>query len=181
MGFVITISDSRAKLRVEFCCSGLVEFDGSQFTPGLNVDGLPDQLGPATQACILPGGSNRAGNVFSQCFWRLNALAFGNPYPIGPYEVFGSIQISPSNNPVLGCTYYNAANYLAYATEDDGSCLFWVVWSQKQRTSNPLQLMTMARVSLTVRWVPAPLISTEMEASPPLTCSRSPCFIWHRL
>ena len=48
---------------------------------------------------------------------------FGNPYSVGVANVVGS-EILANPNPIPGCTYGNAANYLAIANQDDGSCEF---------------------------------------------------------
>jgi hypothetical protein len=54
----------------------------------------------------------------------MEVMFFGNPYLIGVYNVVGSMEILPNPNPIPGCTYPVAVNYVDYATVDDGTCLY---------------------------------------------------------
>ena len=55
---------------------------------------------------------------------ELTVSLFGNPLALGAYSVLGTIEVLTNPNPIPGCTYGNAANYVVFANVDDGSCVF---------------------------------------------------------
>jgi len=50
---------------------------------------------------------------------------FGSPVETDVFGVKALIDISPNPNPVFVCTHSNAANFLPFANQDDGSCQFF--------------------------------------------------------
>ena len=85
--------------------------------PGMDTQGLPNQLGGSEQVCITHHGIPLEPGIYGVRVSRdLTLELFGNPYVIGQFEVFGSIEVLQNPNPVMGCTYDNAANFSAYAT-----------------------------------------------------------------
>jgi hypothetical protein len=49
---------------------------------------------------------------------------FGQPFSIGVQSYSAWLEVSENLNPIPGCTYANAVNFVVYATADDASCLF---------------------------------------------------------
>jgi hypothetical protein len=49
---------------------------------------------------------------------------FGQPFSIGIQSFSAWLEVLENPNPIPGCTYPTALNYLAFASDDDGSCLF---------------------------------------------------------
>ena len=97
----------------------------SNTPPGLEFDSLPLALGPGEQACL-----SYSGIPVEEGFYQVTVTGelivslFGNPISAGTYSVVGSLEILPNPNSIPGCTYGNASNFSAIASEDDGSCVF---------------------------------------------------------
>ena len=53
---------------------------------------------------------------------NLTISLFGQPYVIQDVAVNHTIEVLSNPNPIPGCTYSWGANFLSYATLDDGSC-----------------------------------------------------------
>ena len=49
---------------------------------------------------------------------------FGSFLEIGVYSTLTQIEVLPNPNPIPGCTYPDAANYVPYADQDNGSCVY---------------------------------------------------------
>ena len=97
----------------------------SNLPPGLEVVNLPETVGGGEQNCVgYAGVPTQSGLYPILVSGELTVSVFGNPYSVGVYNVVGSLEISANPNPIPGCTYGNAANYLAIANQDDGSCEF---------------------------------------------------------
>ena len=97
----------------------------SNLPPGLESAGLPVSLLGGEQACVSYAGIPSTEGVYPILVsGDLTVSLFGNPYSVGTFNVVGSIEIVPNPNPIPGCTYGNAANYLVYANQDDGTCEF---------------------------------------------------------
>jgi hypothetical protein len=93
--------------------------------PGLTTLSLPDTLNGGEQSCVSYSGiPTTAGQYPILVSGNLTVSLFGNPYDVGVYNVVGSLEILPNPNPIPGCTYSNAANFVAFASFDDGSCQF---------------------------------------------------------
>ena len=54
----------------------------------------------------------------------MTVLLFGQPFEVGEVSLAVEVVVVPNPNPIPGCTYGNAANYLVYANQDDGTCEF---------------------------------------------------------
>jgi hypothetical protein len=97
----------------------------SNVPPGLAFDGFPASLGGGTNACVPLTGIPLEVGVFEvEVTGDLEISLFGNPYFIGEFVVTAVLEILPNPNPISGCTYPGAVNHLAYATVDDGTCLY---------------------------------------------------------
>ena len=97
----------------------------SNLPPGLEVGNLPESMGGGEQHCVSYAGTPTQTGLYPILVsGDLTVSLFGNPYAVGVYNVVGSVEIVANPNPIPGCTYGNAANYLAIANQDDGSCEF---------------------------------------------------------
>lgn len=93
--------------------------------PGLEFDSLPSSASAGTQGCLSYSGVPLETGLFTATLTgNLVLSVFGNPYPIGPYSSTFDVEVVVNPNPIPGCTYPLATNFLAFANEDDGSCLF---------------------------------------------------------
>ena len=97
----------------------------SNMPTGLVANDVPASMGPGEQACISYEGVPTEVGLFDVVVsGELIVSLFGSPLEIGVVDVVGQIEILENPNPILGCIYGNAMNYLSYATQDDGSCVF---------------------------------------------------------
>ena len=97
----------------------------SNMPPGLQPENMPSLMAGGDQVCVSYSGiPSEVGLYPVLVSGELTVSLFGNPYEVGPYNVVETIEILPNPNPIAGCTYGNAANYLVYANVDDGSCVF---------------------------------------------------------
>ena len=97
----------------------------SNMPSGLQLENMPSLMTGGEQVCVSYSGiPSEVGLYPVSVSGELTISLFGNPYVVGLYEVFGTIEVLPNPNPIAGCTYGNAANYLMYANVDDGSCVF---------------------------------------------------------
>ena len=97
----------------------------SNMPPGLQPQNMPSSMMGGEQVCVSYSGvPSEVGLYPVLVSGELTVTLFGNPYVVGPYNVVGTIEVLPNPNPIAGCTYGNAANYVVYANVDDGSCVF---------------------------------------------------------
>ena len=97
----------------------------SNMPPGLQPQNMPSLMMGGEQVCVSYSGiPSEVGLYPVLVSGELTVTLFGNPYMVGPYNVVGTIEVLPNPNPIAGCTYGNAANYVVYANVDDGSCVF---------------------------------------------------------
>jgi hypothetical protein len=92
---------------------------------GLAFDSLPTTALGNTQTCVTYSGMPLETGLFTVTLTgNLVLSVFGNPYPIGPYASTFDVEVLANPNPIPGCTYPNATNYLSYATIESGTCSF---------------------------------------------------------
>ena len=97
----------------------------SNLPPGLEAINMPTSMGGGEQLCVSYSGTpTEVGEYPILVLGDLTVSLFGSPYTVGPFNVVGSLEILPNPNPIAGCTYGNAANYVVFANVDDGSCVF---------------------------------------------------------
>ena len=100
-----------------------------------DVTGLPDwaeevsfelgSIGPNEQRCIDAMGIPTAPGMHEiQIEGELFISIFGQPFSTGVQSLSVWLEVSENPNPIPGCMYVTAINYLSYADFDDGSCLF---------------------------------------------------------
>jgi len=113
------------------------------------VDGLPDwvdsseftlgDLGASSQHCIAASGIPSApmtheiiasGEVFISIF--------GQEFSIGEQTYSAWLEVTENPNPIPGCMYGNAVNYVTFANVDNGSCLFAGCTDENAGNFNPL-------------------------------------------
>lgn len=99
------------------------------------MDGMPDwatesdfelgDVGPNEQRCISASGIPTAPGLHTLALsGELFISIFGQPFSTGDYTFEVELDVLANPNPIAGCTYPMASNYLSYATVDDGGCLF---------------------------------------------------------
>lgn len=108
-----------------FAVEAWTELTISGMPNGLQASGLPSMLSGGEQVCLgYAGIPTLAGTYAVEVSGNLTVDLFGSPVETGVFGVQATIDILPNPNPVFGCTYSNAANFLPFANEDDGSCQF---------------------------------------------------------
>jgi len=91
---------------------------------GLDLGGDFADLGAGEALCMTLQGTPVETGVFLVTIEGETVVSvFGLPFAAGRTAVSFTINILENANPIAGCTYPNAANYLVFATADDGSCL----------------------------------------------------------
>ncbi|MGB1073068.1 MAG: hypothetical protein ACPGYZ_03160 [Flavobacteriales bacterium] len=91
---------------------------------GLDLGNVNADLAAGETLCLtLDGTPLETGSFEVTIEGDMAVSVFGLPFAAGRTAVSFAIEILDNPNPIAGCTYPNAANYLAFATVDDGSCL----------------------------------------------------------
>ena len=91
--------------------------------PGLELLALPDSIPSNESACLVVAGIPlEMGEFELSIVGDLTISLFGQPYVIQDVAVNHAIEVLSNPNPIPGCTYSWGANFLSYATLDDGSC-----------------------------------------------------------
>ena len=107
--------------------------------PGLEAADFPESLEGGEQACLSYSGvPTTAGQYPIMVSGSMTVLLFGSPYEVGNFSVVASMDIFPNPNPIPGCTYSNAANFVLFANQDDGSCEFWGCMDNMASNYQPL-------------------------------------------
>ena len=92
---------------------------------GFALSDAPSSMDPGTQVCLTYSGTPLEEGVFDIVVsGDLILSVFGQPYPVGSYSSTVSMLITPNVSGIVGCTYPLASNYYAFATVEDGSCLY---------------------------------------------------------
>ena len=77
------------------------------------------------QLCVaVTGVPEMPGEYMVETTGLLTVSVFGSPFEIGTFATETAVEILANPNPIAGCAYPNAVIYLAYATVDNGSCLY---------------------------------------------------------
>jgi hypothetical protein len=93
--------------------------------PGMTMDNLPDSLVAGAQVCLSLAGIPEQTGVFEAAVTGdLELQLFGLPFDAGNVSVVFEVEVVANPNPIPGCAYELAVNFLGYATEDDGSCVY---------------------------------------------------------
>ena len=100
-----------------------------------NIQGLPEwvesseyelgDLPPSSQHCIVASGiPTESGLSEVTATGEVFISIFGEEFSIGEQVFTAFLNVVDNPNPIPGCMYATAMNYLSYADYDDGSCLF---------------------------------------------------------
>lgn len=96
----------------------------SGLPPGVELDWPDSPLAGGNQACIALSGAPAQTGYFTVTWTGDVVLSlFGSAFPIGEYTFVQGMDVVPNPNPIPGCTYPGASNYMLIANDDDGSCL----------------------------------------------------------
>ena len=113
------------------------------------VDGLPDwvdsseftlgDLGASSQHCIAASGIPSApGTHEITASGEVFISIFGQEFSIGEQTYSAWLEVTENPNPIPGCMYGNAVNYVTFANVDNGSCLFAGCTDENAGNFNPL-------------------------------------------
>lgn len=112
--------------------SGTPEWAELGPVPGLD-------LAPSTQHCIeLLGTPSSTGSYVLTVTFEAFISIFGQPFSTGVQDFEVTLEILDNPNPIPGCTYVTAQNYVSYANLDDGSCEFAGCTDPEAVNYNPL-------------------------------------------
>ena len=112
------------------------------------LEGLPDwvesasyelgELGASTQHCIIASGTPIAPGLHElTATGEVFISIFGQPFSIGEQSFSAMLEVMANPNPIPGCTYPLASNYLSFATLDDGSCEYLGCTDAEAANFNP--------------------------------------------
>ncbi len=83
------------------------------------------ELDASSQHCIAASGIPSASGIHEViASGEVFVSLFGQPFSIGFQSYSAWLEVLENPNPIPGCTYVNAVNYLAYANIDDGTCSY---------------------------------------------------------
>ena len=81
-------------------------------------------INPEEPVCLGCGLSFDTGVFDLSLSGNLTVSVLGSPFELGEYSFPFQIIVQENNDPILGCDYTMALNYLPVATVGDGSCIF---------------------------------------------------------
>ena len=115
----------------------------------LSMEGMPDwatatsfdggeAMGASTQHCIAAFGTPTAPGMHTiTATAEVFISIFGQPFSVGEQSFSATLEVMANPNPIPGCTYPLASNYLLYATLDDGGCEYWGCTDAEAANFNP--------------------------------------------
>ncbi|MDG2210292.1 MAG: hypothetical protein P8K81_09900, partial [Flavobacteriales bacterium] len=93
--------------------------------PGMELDYLASTLTMNSEWCVEANGIPSISGVYPLIVvGEMFIQVFGQPFSIGISSFEFVVEVESNPFPIIGCTYPTAVNYAAFATEDDGSCIF---------------------------------------------------------
>lgn len=116
----------------------------------VNMEGVPgwatamsldegEVVEASTQLCIPAFGTpTTPGTHEVTAIGEVFISIFGQPFSIGEQSFPAWLEVEENPNPIPGCTYATAQNFLAFATLDDGSCEFAGCTDPEADNFNPL-------------------------------------------
>ena len=115
----------------------------------MGVEGLPDwvenvtyelgELDASSQHCISAFGTPSEPGIHEvTATGEVFISIFGQPFSIGEQSFSAWLEVEENPNPIPGCTYATAQNFLVFATLDDGSCEFAGCTDPEADNFNPL-------------------------------------------
>jgi hypothetical protein len=115
----------------------------------LGMEGIPDwatatsfdageAMGASTQHCIAASGTPSTPGMHEiTATGEVFISIFGQPFSIGEQTYSAWLEVMENPNPIPGCMYPLATNFLSFATTDDGSCLFFGCTDPEAGNFNP--------------------------------------------
>ena len=115
----------------------------------VNMEGVPvwatamsfdegEVIEASTQHCIPAFGTPAAPGIHEvMAIGEVFISIFGQPFSIGEQSFSATLEVMANPNPIPGCTYPLADNYLSYATLDDGGCEYWGCTDADASNFNP--------------------------------------------
>ena len=92
--------------------------------PGMDTESLPGTIPAEETACLVLAGVPQQEGWFDVSIeGHLTVSFFGQHLTLSGVSISHAVFVSENPNPIAGCTYGLAVNYLSYANLDDGSCL----------------------------------------------------------
>ena len=112
------------------------------------LDGMPEwvdelayemgELSGNSQHCISAVGVPTAVGFHEvEASGEVFLSIFGQPFSVGEQSFSAWLEVMENPNPIPGCTYPLANNYLSYATLDDGGCEYWGCTDANASNFNP--------------------------------------------
>jgi hypothetical protein len=96
-------------------------------------------LDASSQYCIAASGIPTTPGMYEvTASGEVFISIFGQPFSIGEQSYSAWLEVMDNPNPIPGCMYGNAVNFLSYATDDDGSCLFGGCTDANAANFNPI-------------------------------------------
>jgi len=97
-----------------------------------------EEMNASTQHCIEAFGTPTAPGIYEvTAIGEVFISVFGQPFTIGEQSFSATLEVMANPNPIPGCTYPLANNYLSYATLDDGGCEYWGCTDADAANFNP--------------------------------------------
>lgn len=93
--------------------------------PGLTVSLQNNEVLGSQQLCVeVTGVPETPGVYMVQTTGLLTVSVFGSPFEIGTFTTETTVEVLANPNPIPGCAYVGALNYVSYADVDNGTCLY---------------------------------------------------------
>ena len=108
-----------------FATQSWSELEVSSLPPGITVSMQTNELLGSEQLCVEVTGVPESPGVYTvQTTGLLTVSVFGAPFEIGTFVTETEVEILANPNPIPGCAYVGAVNYVSYADVDNGTCLY---------------------------------------------------------
>jgi len=96
-------------------------------------------LGASSQHCIAASGIPSAPGIHEiTASGEIFISIFGQEFSIGEQTYSAWLEVTENPNPIAGCMYATAVNYVTFANVDNGSCLFAGCTDENAGNFNPL-------------------------------------------
>ena len=108
-----------------FAAQSWSDLEVSSLPPGIMVSMQTNEVLGGQQLCVeVTGVPEMPGTYMVQTTGLLTVSVFGSPFEIGTYVTETEVEILANPNPIPGCAYEGAVNFVSYADLDDGTCLY---------------------------------------------------------
>jgi len=108
-----------------FAAQSWSDLEVSSLPPGITVSFQTNEVLGGQQLCVeVTGVPEMPGTYIVQTTGLLTVSVFGSPFEIGTYVTESEVEILANPNPIPGCAYEGAVNFVSYADLDDGTCVY---------------------------------------------------------